>query len=286
MCRIVANHLPKYIPGKPTVIVENMEGATSIVAANYIYNIAKPDGYTIGAVNRGLPFAQLLKSEGVKFDLMKYVWIGSPAVESNVLTIRSDLPHRTVDDLKNAKTPIKLGAAGPASSSAHFPLLLKEFVGINIKMVYYRTSSEVALAIERKEVDGKATSFSSFRSYIEKGLYRPLIRGRVVEPGIEKLPVDEDLAPSPIGKKLMAMRSGPDRIGRPFIAPPKTPPEVMNILREAFAKACQDPELQEMSDKLEMRVEYVSADESIKILKEFFSQPEDIVKEFGKYIKF
>jgi tripartite-type tricarboxylate transporter receptor subunit TctC len=287
MARIFAKHLPKYIPGKPTIIIENMEGATSIIAANYIYNIAKPDGLTIGIVNRGLPFAQLMKTEGVKFDLTKFAWIGSPSVESNVLTVRADTPYKSVEDLRNAKIPIKFGAGGVASSSTHFPLLLKAFAGIkNILMVQYRSSSEVALAIERKEVDGKATSFASFRTQIENGSYRPLIRGRVIEPGIEKLPVDEDLTNDPIGKKLMALRSGPDRIGRPVIAPPKTPDKYMNILRDAFTKACKDPEVAAMADKLEMRVEYVPPDECLKILKDIFSQPDNIVKEFSKYIKF
>jgi tripartite-type tricarboxylate transporter receptor subunit TctC len=153
-------------------------------------------------------------------------------------------------------------------------------------MVYYRSSDEVALAIERKEVDGKATSYASFRTQIENGSYRPLIRGRVTEPEIDKLPVDEDLTTDPIGKKLMALRSGPDRIGRPVIAPPKTPPEIMGILRDAFAKATKDPEVLAMAEKLEMGIEYVPPEECVKILKELFSQPESIVKEFSKYIKF
>ncbi len=287
IARIYAKFLPKYIPGKPTIIVENMPGAASIVAANYMYNIAKPDGLTIGIVNRGLPFAQLLKTEGVRFDLTKYAWVGSPSVESNVITVSSDTPYKSVADLRNAKGPIKLGAAGPASSSAHFPLLLKAFAGIkNIQMVYYRSSQEVALAIERREVDGKATSYTSFKTQILKGLYRPLLRGRISEPGIENLPIDEDLTNDPIGKKLMAMRSGPDRIGRPFFCPPKTPPEVMTILREAFAKASKDPEVDAMADKLEMRIEYVSAEECVKILKDLYSQPDNVVKEFAKHIKF
>ncbi len=287
IARILAKYLPKYIPGKPTIIIQNMEGATSIIAANYLYNIAKPDGLTLGVVNRGLPFAQLLKTEGVKFDLMKFAWIGSPAIESNVLTVRADTPYKSIEDLRNAKGPIKFGAGGVASSSTHFPLLLKAFAGIkNIHMVQYRSSSEVALAIERKEVDGKATSYASFKTQILRGHYRPLIRGRVIEPGIERLPVDEDLTNDPIGKKLMALRSGPDRIGRPVFAPPKTPPELMKILREAFAKTTNDPEVQAMAEKLEMGIEYVPAEECLKILKDLFSQPDSIVKEFGKYIKF
>src|SRR4030042_549113 len=95
VARLLARHLPKHIPGNPTIIIENMPGASSIIAANYIYNLAKPDGMTIGAPQRGIPTAQILKIEGAKFDAAKYSWIGSAAVEATVLTIRTDLPYKS-----------------------------------------------------------------------------------------------------------------------------------------------------------------------------------------------
>ena len=113
VARLLAKHLPKHIPGKPTILVENMEGASSIISTNHIYNLAKPDGLTIGTFNRGLPFAQLLKIEGVKFDINKFSWIGSAAVEATILTTRSDLPYKTVDDLKKVKESIPLAGMGP-----------------------------------------------------------------------------------------------------------------------------------------------------------------------------
>lgn len=286
IARLLAKHLPKYIPGKPTIIIENMPGADSIIAANHIYHIAKPDGMTIGAVNRGLPFAQLLKAEGVRFDLTKFSWIGSAAVEAIVLALRSDLPFKTFNDIQNAKSPIMLGATGPASSGSQFPLLLKEYLGVNLKIITYPSSSDVMLAIERKEVDGRGASYSSVKPSIDRGGLHAFIRGRVSEAGIERLQVDEDLCTDKKGKILMAMRSAPDRIGRPYIAPPRTPSEVMNILRDAFAKAAKDPELQAEAKKLGMEVEYVSGDECLKVLNNLFNQPEDIVKEFSIYVKF
>ena len=127
IARLLAKHLPKHIPGKPTVLVENMEGASSIIAANYIYNQAKPDGLTIGTFNRGLPFAQLLKTEGVRYDVTKFSWIGSAAVEATILAMRSDLPYKTVDDLRKVKEPIPLAGMGPGTSDTQFAILLKEF---------------------------------------------------------------------------------------------------------------------------------------------------------------
>jgi len=108
LARLLARHLPKHIPGKPTIIVENMPGAATIIAANYIYSVAKPDGLTLGAIDRGLPIAQLVKGEGIRFDLTKFSWIGSAAVEGTVLCLRSDLPYKTVDDLKKAKEPLQI----------------------------------------------------------------------------------------------------------------------------------------------------------------------------------
>ena len=286
LARLYAKHLPKHIPGKPTVFIENMPGADSIIAANQVYNISKPDGLTICAFNRGLPFAQLLKTEGVRFDMSKFSWIGSVSTEAIVLALRTDLPFKSIDDILKAKDPINLGATGPASSGSQFPLLLKEFAGMNFKIITYTSGPDSLLAIERKEVDGRAGSYTSQKVPIERGLLRTFIRGRVFEHGIENLPVDEDLAKTPKGKTLMAMRSAPDRIGRPYVVPPRTPPEVMSILRNAFAKASRDPDLLEEANKLKMSIEYIPADECLKTMDYILSQSEDIVKEFGEYIKF
>jgi tripartite-type tricarboxylate transporter receptor subunit TctC len=286
IARVVAKHLPKYIPGKPTIIVENMDGASSIVAANYVFNVAKPDGLTIGIVNRALPFAQVTKIDGTKFDMTKFAWIGSPAIEATVLTIRNDLPYKTIQDLLKSKTEIPLGCTGPADIGSQFPNLLKEFVGLNPKMVIYVSRTECMLATERKEVDGGAGTYSSVRPYIERKLVRALVRGRVAEPGIENLPVDEDLVKDTKAKAIMAMRSAPDRIGRPFVCPPGTPADRMAILREALAKAVNDPELKDEGRKLLITNEYVSAEECLKTVNYVLSQPEEVVKEFGKYIKF
>lgn len=286
IARVLAKNLSKHIPGNPSIVVQNMPGADSMITANYVYNIAKPDGLTIGAFNRGLVFAQLLKGEGVKFDLTKFAWIGSAAIESTVLVLRSDLPYKTIEDVARAKSPIMLGNTGPADSSGQFPLFQKEFLGYNFKDVTYPSGNDIMLAIERKEVDGRGMTYSSARVYIDRGVVVPLVRGRVSEPGIEKLPVDEDLAKDPRAKTLMAMRSAPDKIGRPYVAPPGTPAATMGILRTAFAKAAKDPALQADAKKVQMSVEYVPAEEVQKVLQYLLKQPSDIVREFAKYVKF
>jgi len=285
--RLLARHLPKHIPGKPNVIVQNMPGANSIISANHVYAVAKPDGLTIGTFNRNLVLAQLTNVSGVKFDMTKFAWIGSAASETTVLAIRSDLPYRSFDELKKAGKTVVIGATGPGANTYDFPLLLKEFLGVDLKIVSgYSSSADIMLAIERKEVDGRAGSYTSLRPFIDRKLVHPVIRARAVEAGIEQLPVDEDLAPTPRAKAIMALRSAPEVIGRPYVMPPGTPGDIVRTMREAFRSAISDPELIAQAKKAKMELEYVSGDETLKILNEVLSQPKDVVDEFSKYIKF
>lgn len=287
MARILAKYLSKYIPGKPTVIVENMPGASGMIGANHVYNIAKPDGFTIGAINRVTPSAQLLKVEGVKFDMLKFSWIGSVAVETSVFAVRSDLPYKNFDDLKKAKDPINIGATGPGDTTYNFPTLIKQFLGLNLKLTTgYVATADILLATERKEVDGYASAYSSIKPHIARGLLRPVLRTNISGPGIEKLPAVEDLTTDRMGKTILSMYSVSDRIGRPYVAPPGTSAETMNILRDAFAKLPKDPELKQEADKLMMEVDYTPASECLKEIQFFLSQPPETVNEFKKYIKF
>ena len=285
--RILARHLPAHIPGKPTVIVQNMPGGNSIIAANHVYNVAKPDGLTIGTFNRNLPIAQLTKVQGVKYDMTKFQWIGSAANESTILAIRNDLPYKSFEDLRKAKEPVVIGSTGPGANTHDFPLLLKELLGVNIKIVSgYSSSADIMLAIERKEVDGRAGSLTSIQPFIDRNLVRPIIRARAVEPGIEKLPMDESLAPNPRAKAIMALRSAPEVVARPYVLPPATPADIVKMYREAFAAAIKDPALVAESKKAKFDLEYTSGDEALKVMKDVLSQPKDIVDEFSKYIKF
>ena len=285
--RLVARHLPQHIPGKPTVIVQNMPGGNSIIAANHVYAVAKGDGLTIGTFNRNLPIAQLTKVQGVKFDITKFQWIGSVANETTILAIRDDLPYKTFDDMRKAREPIVIGATGPGANTYDFPLLLKDLVGVNLKIVSgYSSSADIMLAVERKEVDGRAGSYSSIEPFIDRKLVHPVIRARSSDKRLQQLPSDESLAPSPRAKAIMALRSAPELIARPYVLPPSTPADVVKTMRGAFAAAINDPALQAEAKKAKLDLEYTSGDEAQKILKEVLNQPKDIVDEFSKYIKF
>jgi tripartite-type tricarboxylate transporter receptor subunit TctC len=285
--RLLARYLPKHIPGKPTVIVQNMPGANSIIAANHIYNVAKPDGLTIGTFNRNLPIAQLTGVQGVKYDITKFQWIGSAANETTVLAIRNDLPYKNFDELRKSKERLVIGSTGPGANTHDFPLLLKDLLGINIKLVSgYSSSADIMLAVERKEVDGRAGSYTSLRPFIDRKLVKPIVRARSSEKSVANLPMDEEFAPNPRAKAIMALRSAPEQVARPYVLPPATPADIVKVMRQAFEAAIKDPECEKEAAKAQLDLEFTPGDQAQKILTEVLKQPKDIVDEFSKYIKF
>ena len=286
MSRILAKHLPKYIPGKPVIIVQNLPGASGVLVANNLYNTAKPDGLTIGVIDRGLPLAQLLKSKGVKYDMRKFAWVGSMAVETTIMALRSSIPYKNFNDVLHSKTPIFLGCTGVGDSAAQFDALLQEFAGLKANLVTYHSSADEMLAIERNEIDGRSGSYSALKRYIANGLIRPFVRGSVSEPGIENLPIDESLVSDTKAKTIMALRSSSGKVGRPFIAAPGTPEHIMVTLRDAFAKAAKDPNVQEEAQKMMIRIEYLPAKDCLDVMNFIMNQPDSIVNEASKYIKF
>jgi len=284
--QIAAQHLGKYIPGKPAVILQHMPGAAHILAANNVFNVAKPDGLTILAANPSVAIAQLSKVETVRFDVRKFQWLGSTGADGVALSVRSDLPYKTFDDLRKVDQELVAGTTGPGSNAHDFPLLLKEFAGAKLKLVSgYPANSDVLLAIERKEVDSWSALATTIKLAADRGVVRPLVRGRVAIPGFENLPVDEDLTTNKIGKALMVIRGLPLAIGRTFAVPPATAAARVTVLREALVKVIQDPEFQAESKKAKIDMHHISAEQVQKDFNTMMNQPPDVLKEMGKYIK-
>jgi tripartite-type tricarboxylate transporter receptor subunit TctC len=284
--QIVSHHLGKYLPGKPAVILQHMPGAAHLLATNNVFNVAKPDGLTILASNPNVAIAQLSKVEQVRFDVRKFQWLGSSGADGVMFSIRSDLPFKSFDDLKKADKELVAGTTGPGSNAHDFPLLLKEFAGLKLKLVSgYPSNSDVLLAIERKEVDSWSALATTIKLAADRGAVRPLVRGRTALAGFENLPVDEDLATSALGKSLMAIKSIPGAIGRAFAVAPGTPADRVAMLRDAFAKAIKDPELIAEATKAKIIMNFISSEQVLKNFNALMNQTPDTLKEMGKYIK-
>jgi tripartite-type tricarboxylate transporter receptor subunit TctC len=285
--RILANHLGKHIPGNPAVIVQTMTGGAHLVATNHAFSVAKPDGLTLLALNPAVGIAQLMKVEAVRFDLRKYEWLGSTGADGVVLAIRTDLPYKTWNELKASGKELVAGTTGPGSNAHDIPLLLSEFAGAKFKLVSgYPANSDILLAVERKEVDVWTAYATTVKLAVDRGSVRGIIRNRVPSPGFEKLPVDEELATSPVGKAIMGIRAAPSAIGRAFAVTPGTPPDRVKVLRAAFAQAMKDKEMLGEAAKAKFEFNYISPETVAKDIAGLLDQTPEVQREMVKYIKF
>lgn len=285
--RIVARYLGRHLPGNPTVVVQNMPGANSIVAANHLYNVARTDGFTIGLFNRNLVLGQLVGVEGMRLDIRRFQWIGSPAEETDVFAIRTDLPYRHILDLRRADPPLAIGATGPGANTYDFPLVLKAFLKLNLRIISgYPGSADIMLAIERKEVDGRAGSWSSLKRFVERGMIRPLVRTPSDNPELKGIPVDQDLVSEAVPKAVLKLRAIPNKLGRPFVAAPGASPELVRAYREAFRRLTQDPQFVAEAEQAGLEVAFTSAEEIQKLLEEVFRTPPSVVRVFKEFFRF
>jgi len=282
---LVGRHLGKHIPGNPTVINTQMPGGAHQIATNHVYNVAKPDGLTILAANPSVSIAQLSKARTVRFDVSKFEWLGSSGADGVMFAVGVNSPYKTLEDLRKAGVEIVAGTTGPGSNAHDFPLLLKEFAGVNLRLVPgYPANSDILLAIERGEVGAWSALGSTVSRAAKRGSVRPLVRGRTPVPGYEHLPIDEDLATNKIGKALMAIRGIPLSIGRGFALPPGTPKDRVAILTAAFEKTIADPQLLAEAKKANIVINLVKADEVTASFKSLLDQPPEVLEAMNKYL--
>jgi tripartite-type tricarboxylate transporter receptor subunit TctC len=294
--RMVAQFIPKYIPGAPNVIVQNMPGVASMVAANYIYQVAKPDGLTIGSIQPALYFDQLVGRQEVKFEWQKFTWLGNTTRSHHLLYMRGDTPYKTIEDIRKAAVPPKCGAEGTASSAYYLPKLLEETIGAKFNVVTgYNSGTDVDLAVERGEVQCRAFTIAAFfarepfHTWRKKGFVRVIIqtgnRRDSLLPDIPTLPELMNLHKTPdSGRRLATVILAANDIGRPIVATPGIPPERVKILREAFMKAVRDPELLEDAKKKRLELDPVSGEDLHALAKEIIAQPAEVVERMKKLL--
>jgi tripartite-type tricarboxylate transporter receptor subunit TctC len=288
--RAIARYLTKNIPGNPEIIPQNMPGAGGIVAANYLYSVAKPDGLTIGAFNPALYFDQLIKRDEVKFDWSRFTWIGSPEQNSILHFIRSDAPYKTVDDLRNTKEPPKCGSSGTGTTGHYIPRLLEEVLGIKTHIVDgYQGGAEIDIAIERNEVvcwsPVVATYFGRepYKRWHKSGFTRVVLQtGGKRDPRLKDVPTLNELMQQyktpDSGKRLARVILTAATLGRPIAAPPGVAAERARILREAYNKAIKEPELLAEAAKRGWDVDPLTGEELEQHAKDVVAQPPEVIE--------
>ena len=294
--RFVAQYLGRHIPGSPDIVVQNMPGAGNIIAANYIFNVAKPDGLTIGLVTPALYLDQLQGAKEVQFDWPKFSWIGSPERIDQVFFMRSDTPYKTLEDIRKASDPPRCAATGRSTAGYYFPKLLEEALGLKIHMVVgYGGGGDMDLAIEKGEVQCRAGTISAFvvreptRTWAKTGFVRALAQSGIKRyPKVPDVPTIYELMEihktADATKRLAKVMLSSGDLGRPFIAPPGMSADRVKILREAFMKTMSDPELLADAKKRGLDIDPLRGEELEAIAKEVMVQPQEVIERMRKLL--
>ncbi len=294
--RTVGDFLVKHIPGNPNVIVQNMPGAGQMIAANYVYNIAKPDGLTLAGTLATLYIDQLIGQPEVKYDWGKFTWIGNAGKSPMMLYMRADAPYKTIEDVRNAKEPPKCGTTGVANPGYVIPKLLEETVGAKFNVVLgYQGGSAIDLAVERGEVVCRAFSIEAyfsrepFHTWRKSGFARVLVQGgRTREERLPDVPtifelMDKYNAPES-GRRLVTVMLASSDFFRPHYGPPGIPPERTQILREAYMKTMRDPAFLAEAKKRRLEISPTSGEEMDALVKEVMVQPPEIIERMKKLL--
>lgn len=294
--RHFARFMPKFIPGRPEFIVQNMPGGGSRTAANYLYNVAKPDGLTFGTVNKNLYFDQLAGNKLVKFDWRKYTWIGSPERPPDILYIRTDSNVETLDDARKINRALKCGSTAKSNSGYIIPKAIEQTMGIKFDIVLgYKGGREIDLAVERKEVECRSMSITPFLgrepflTWQKNRLVRALVQtGKKPFAGAPQIPslfailkrhnvAQEDV-------KFIELITSSSEFGRPFVGPPGIPENRAEILRKAFQAVLTDTEAEDEAKRTNLEADPVKGETLQAMAVEVIDASPAIVKRFKNLI--
>ena len=294
--RLIAQFMTKYISGNPSFIIQNMPGASSLIAANYVYGVAKPDGLTLGWIAPTLYFDQLVGRKEIQFDWAKYSFVGSPVQSEHQLYMRTDSPYKTIEDVRKASEPPKCGSGGATGTGFYFPRLLEETVGAKFNIVLgYQGGGPIDLAVEKGEIHCRAMTIESFFAREPFHTWRKNNFVRSIAQSPRKR--DARLPDTPTIYELMDQYKTPDQarrvatvilaggvFGRPMVGPAGIPADRMKILRAAYLSALKDPELKVEAEKRGYELEPVGGDEMERLAKEVMAQPPEVIERMKKVL--
>lgn len=295
--RLISQYMAKHIPGNPEMIVQNMPGGGSLIAANYVFNVAKPDGLTLGMVGDGIYLDQLLGNKEVRYDVRKFAWVGSVDRRDSVLYMRADTPWKSVEDLYNAANAPRCGATGSADQTTIVTNAMQEALGTKVNIVRgYPGGPEIDLAIERGEIHCRGTGLTGHFSrepaltWHKKGFDRHIVQtGAKRDPRMPDTPtlielMDKKKTPA-MSRKVTQVLLGSESIGRPMMATPGIPTERLGMLRRAYAKAFEEVELIAELKKRNLNFEPISGEEIEKVMLNILSQPPEVVERVKKIVR-
>ena len=292
--RLLARHMGKYIPGNPNIIVQNMPGAGSLTSTNYVYNVAKPDGLTLGMPGSGIYLDQLLGRKEATFDVAKLSWIGSIDQRDLVLYMKADAPWKSIEDVMNAKEQPKCGATGTSDLTSILTSIMDETLGVKFQEVRgYPGGVEIDLAIEKGEIHCRGTGITThfarepYFTWHKTGFDRHIIQtGAKKDPRMADAPTLVELMDkrktSPFSRNVAKVMLISATLGRPMIAAPGMPPDRVKILRDAYLKAFDDPEVAQEAKKSRLDLQALPGAEVEAQIREVMNQPKDVIERVKK----
>jgi tripartite-type tricarboxylate transporter receptor subunit TctC len=281
--RLLSRHIGRFIPGNPTVIVQNRPGAGSITAANYIYNAAPKDGTTIGMVQRGIPLFKLTNQPGVQYDPEKYTWIGNMSSEVGVSMVWHTSPAQKTEDLFTQE--IVVGGSGSGAENETGPRLLNAVLGTKFKVIGgYKSQTEALLAMERGELAGIGSmSWPSVKTgkaeELKSGKVRILMQnGLKRDKDLPNVPLSLELAKTDADRQALEFYFTQNTIARPIMAPPGVPADRVAALRAAVIAMAKDQAFKDDAAKLGLDSDPIGGEEVQRIVEKLVKTPADVVK--------
>jgi tripartite-type tricarboxylate transporter receptor subunit TctC len=283
--RVIARHFSKHVPGSPTAIVENMTGASGIIAANYVYNVAKPDGLVIGAWAAPLVLQHIMGNEAVKFDGRKFGYLGVPSPYDTVCTFNDKSGISNMNDWFAAKRPMKLSSIGPGTSTSDIPKLLKAALNLPLEVLDgYKGGADARLAVESGEVDGYCGSWQTvetvWRGAYESGKIRAVLQASL-EPyaKYKDVPLAINYAKTDVARQLVTVADSAHGAQFPYTVPPGMAKERLELLQKAFLNTIKDPEFMAEAKKSKLDIEVIDGPTIAKKLGQLYElQPAVIAK--------
>jgi tripartite-type tricarboxylate transporter receptor subunit TctC len=287
--RVISRHFGRHIPGNPNVVVQNMDGAGSVRAANFVYAVAPKDGTVIAAVNQNIPMYQLLGGAGAQFEADKLQWIGSMANSNGVIYTWHTTGIKTIEDAKHALVP--LGAVGTASDSYIFPTIVNALVNTRFRPIPgYAGTGQINIAIERGEVMGRggttwASVQSSNKSWLDGNKLNLLVQiGFKKEPELSAVPLLQDLVKSADDTQVVNVISLPTALGYAHWMAPGVLTERIAALRAAYAATLKDPEFIKEAEKLSMQLRPQTGEEVSVLAKQVTETPKATLTRTAKIL--
>jgi tripartite-type tricarboxylate transporter receptor subunit TctC len=281
VARLVARYMPRYIPGNPTIIVQNMPGGGNVIATNYMFNVAPKDGTAIATIHSAMPLQQVLDAGGVRYDADRFNWLGSTGPQNEVILVWHTAGIKTIEQATERE--VILGGTGTGAGIVILPTVMNNLLGTKFKIVTgYRSSEDVNLGMERGEVQARAFGLGSIASQHPDWLTEHKVTflaqsGAKRDRLLPDVPLLTELAKNDEQRRIFRLIASAPALGQPFVAPPDLPADRLALLRNAFAATLKDEAFLADAAKIRFDIDLMSADDVAEIVRETTHAPPDIV---------